>query len=44
MAAWSRAGWDLVSAYTVREEDPRRGDITAFHFFWRAQGEVHGGS
>ena len=38
MAAWSRAGWELVSAYTVLEDDPRHGSITAFHFFWRSNG------
>ena len=43
MAAWSRAGWELVSAYTVREEDPRHGDITAFHFFWKAHRVEHVG-
>ena len=38
MAAWSQAGWELVSAYTMAEDDPRHGSITAFHFFWRANG------
>jgi len=42
MAAWSRAGWELVTAYTVREVDPRHGDITAFHFFWKADRGAHG--
>ncbi len=42
MAAWSRAGWELLTAYTVREVDPRHGDITAFHFFWKADRGAHG--
>lgn len=42
MAAWSRAGWELQTAYTVQESDPRYGVITAFHFFWKADRGTHG--
>ena len=42
MAAWSRAGWELVTAYTIREVDPRYGDFTAYHFFWKADRGAHG--
>ena len=36
MASWARTGWQLVSAYTMAEDDPRQGKFTEFHFFWRA--------